>query len=528
MPGVGETTGSEGPEALPYRQVVGPLPTEEHDMAGWKAAWEREQGRGWTTSTRAHATMAAIDGAGQGNSFRKQMLALRDAMAPAADDRSEAITVVRHEGEVGYTKEASRILEGVVVSMMPPSPLAEYVVLAPPYISHGGFRPPHQLLTACRFFRVKAGFFVGWHEVEFPSCPVPIRTAHYPRVTPWWPSVEVPYGAMVEMPPVLTYLKGALLANHAWAWNVFRSEWAVLSGAYLVEEYRMAGRLWLFPRALRQWIVRVGLEKVCTTARGVDPVAVGELGALLALLDQLPGSKAFETHLKAMDPHRRDRSSWVRVRVEREEMSSTAYVDEDLAPFPLRYSRDVVEARELVGGTDLAHLLAPPAPSSTAAFGHPSRSTPSGPPMASRLLVSSPLGHRDVPDELLAVLDGLIPDRVAYGLTPLLGASGVVPDPLRVGPLVAGLLHVLADVGAEVGKWAARQEALPTDALQELLDVVGQPSLREALRREVGLAEAMAQRVYARQSASAARVRPRDDDEEEGPPGRNVRPWGRR
>lgn len=79
-----------------------------------------------------------------------------------------------------------------------------------------------------------------------------IRAAHYPRVTPWWAGVEVPYGAMVEMPPALTYLKDKMLANNSWAWNVFRSEWAVICGAYLVDENCSEGRLWLYPRPLRQ------------------------------------------------------------------------------------------------------------------------------------------------------------------------------------------------------------------------------------------------------------------------------------
>lgn len=133
---------AEGQEAVPCESAVGALPADEHDMAGWAQAWERERGRGWTSSTLAHRTMVAIDGGSRGNSFRKQMVAMKDAYVPGADDRSEAITVVRHEAELGYTKAARSMLATVVMAQMPPCPLAEYVVMATPFIGRPGFRPP--------------------------------------------------------------------------------------------------------------------------------------------------------------------------------------------------------------------------------------------------------------------------------------------------------------------------------------------------------------------------------------------------
>lgn len=293
--------------ALPYQQVVGPLPLLEADTEAWAAAWQRERARGWTVHTRAHMTMAAIDGASQGNSFRKQMMALPDALVPAADDRCHGLTVVRHEGEVGYAKEAHRLCAL--------APLSSYVVMPPPYVGRRGFKPPHPLVTTSRYQRARKEHphLVGWHEVEFPACPGAIRSAHYPRLPPWWPAVEVPFGAMVELPPSAAYLKEMLLANKPWAWNVLRSEWAVMCGAYLVDEYRQDGKLWLFPRALRQWIVRVGLKTACMGVGGPNEKAARELEALLALLDQLSWSTAFTEHLRLLDPSRRDRSSWVRV-----------------------------------------------------------------------------------------------------------------------------------------------------------------------------------------------------------------------
>eukprot|EP00170_Pyropia_yezoensis_P004294 contig_17580_g4306 len=68
--------------------------------------------------------MLAIDGSSHGNSFRKQMMAMKDAYVPVADDRSKAITVVRHEVELGYTKAAKSMMATVVMAQMPLSPLA--------------------------------------------------------------------------------------------------------------------------------------------------------------------------------------------------------------------------------------------------------------------------------------------------------------------------------------------------------------------------------------------------------------------
>ncbi|KAK1859787.1 hypothetical protein I4F81_002381 [Pyropia yezoensis] len=125
---------AEGQEAVPYESSVGALPGDENDMAGWAQAWERERGRKWTTSTLAHRSMLAIDGCSHGNSFRKQMMAMKDAYVPGAEDRSEAIKVVRHEAELGYTKAAKSMLATVVMAQMPPSPLAD----RQPQLDHSG------------------------------------------------------------------------------------------------------------------------------------------------------------------------------------------------------------------------------------------------------------------------------------------------------------------------------------------------------------------------------------------------------
>lgn len=133
----------------------------EHDMAGWLLAWRRQQDRGWTVDTSAHATLRAIHDGSPGNSFRKQMMALSDALLPAIEDRAASITVVRHEDEVGYTKKALSTLAAVVFANMEPSPLACFVMMEPPFLARRGYRPPHRLLTSAHYFRSKAsGFFV--------------------------------------------------------------------------------------------------------------------------------------------------------------------------------------------------------------------------------------------------------------------------------------------------------------------------------------------------------------------------------
>lgn len=135
---------------------------------------------------------------------------------------------------------------------------------------------------------------------------------------------------------------------------------------------------------------------------------------------------------------------------------------------------------------------------------------------APRLVLASTLAHRDVPDDAWAPLDAPVSDEAAQSFAIFLGGGPSSSlGRLRVGPFVAGLLHVLAEVGADVTKWASRQDGLPVAEVQALLDIVGQPTLRASVWREVGLAEDAARRAHARrQSALASRVRPRQDDAE--------------
>ena len=185
-----------------------------------------------------------------GNAFLKQMRLLPDALVPEADDLSEAITVVRRPSEVGYMRTYGQRRVQMTGSSYT-APAWELVVMSPPYLGVPLAFPPHTSITASRNLRTAScPFLVGWHKAELTSCLQPRRAQYYARVPPWWSSVEVPYGAMVELPPVQAYTSGALFDRDYFAFKVLRSEWAVLAGAYLFDSIRTRGIMWLFPKAL--------------------------------------------------------------------------------------------------------------------------------------------------------------------------------------------------------------------------------------------------------------------------------------
>ena len=154
--------------------------------------------------------------------------------------------------------------------------------------------------------------------------------------------MEVPYGAMVELPPVQAYMSGALLDRDDFAFKVLRREWVVLAGAYLVGSFRTRGIMWSYPKSLRSWILRVGLRAICHGPTGSDERAAEELGALLALLDKLPVGPTLTHRLGLVASERRDRSSWLSVIMTSDGSVLEAKVEEDLLPLHLPYSADVV------------------------------------------------------------------------------------------------------------------------------------------------------------------------------------------
>lgn len=189
----------EGLEAALYRSTIGDI-LEDNDVSSWAQMWEREVARGWTVQTKAHASVRAIHGGSLGNAFRKQLLTVPEDLIPAMDDRCSATTIVRHASEVGYSKEyRSRQCQPVAPNAE--APHAHFVVMPPPYLARPGPIVPYKTLTTCRYQPNNLpGYLVGWHQAEFPICPISIRAAHYVKVPLWWPTVEVPFGAMVELP----------------------------------------------------------------------------------------------------------------------------------------------------------------------------------------------------------------------------------------------------------------------------------------------------------------------------------------
>lgn len=82
-----------------YVDVFGTVP--ETCTPETREAWDREQARGWVTSTPMHATFRPIDGPMVESFFRSQMAMSPEMRVPMLADRAHSITVVRHGGGVG-------------------------------------------------------------------------------------------------------------------------------------------------------------------------------------------------------------------------------------------------------------------------------------------------------------------------------------------------------------------------------------------------------------------------------------------
>jgi len=267
-----------------YTTIFGEI-LDVSDVAGWAAAWTREEEREWTQHTRAHALFRDLDGGTPGNVFLKQMRLLPGALVPTADDPSTVIPVVRRPSDVGYVRAYGQRRTQMVGSSYT-APAWEFVVMSPPFLGLPLDYPTHTSITASSNHRTASfPFLVGWHMAALTSCPQPRRAQYYARVPSWCSSVEVPYGAMVELPPVQAYMSGAVLDLDYFAVKVPRTEWAVLAAAYVVDSFRTRGIMWLYPKSLRSWILRVGLQAICHSPTGPEERAAEELGAPLALLD---------------------------------------------------------------------------------------------------------------------------------------------------------------------------------------------------------------------------------------------------
>lgn len=299
-----------------YVDVVGMVP--ENYSSDAREAWTRELARGWVTSTSMHATFRAIVGPLTGNSFRKQMAKLPEARIPMRVDRANSVTVVRHAGEVGYEtryQEARATAERAGPSL-PVAPLAQYVLLAPPFLDHDGFRADTKDLETNRHHRDKMGFFVDYHQHEVPSCPVGVRALHYVWVPYLFKGVNTPFGAVVELPTVHCYFWDMLKANDLFTWNVFKSVWSVITGVSLLNEALFGARAWLHPRTLRTWFRRVTPDFTCHGHDGPVASAARELMAFLDLLDRVTPIVGLEARLLRERGTGRFRRTWVKVTFE--------------------------------------------------------------------------------------------------------------------------------------------------------------------------------------------------------------------
>ena len=236
------------------------------------------------------------------------------------------------------------------------------------------------------------------------------------------------------------------------------------------------------------------------------------LGALLELADQLPDTEAFRQHLRARSADRRDREGWAWAGLEMENNEACAKVAEDLRPFDLPYTTDILAARSYRnarGGWAAAVSTArsprypgggtePPASSAVtgAAGSSPAGPSSSAPPAApsvgnslgNRIVSFDPVEHRDIPDAAFDQLDHVPSDRVPQGLARVVACD---PGELRgytTGTLMAGLRHTVVSLGDSISQWARDNAGVPPQKVEELLQLVGRRNARAVLLRETSVA----------------------------------------
>jgi len=301
---------------------------------------------------------------------------------------------------------------------------------------------------------------------------------------------------MVPLPPAQACLEHLLTTGDPWAEVVLQSEWAVLAGVYLVEQFRVSRRMWLYPPRLLKWIREVGVDFICQGPDGDEFIASCQLTAMLTLSESLSRNQGFSERLARVDPVRRDRSSWVYVRVDRLEDAWVAQVDEDLAPWDLPYSTDVLDGRELQGVEPAADGAPPPDPAAPAgspvgiplggvvrSVGRPVRRgahaapRPVGPPRPSPSVMSIV----DVPGEALGTSTSPVGPTAGIALAHLLMVDTVSLEGVTSGILVSSLLSTIAFMSGDVAKWAAEHNMGGQPEMDTLLGRLG----RESVGREV-------------------------------------------
>ncbi|GAB0489799.1 hypothetical protein MMPV_001024 [Pyropia vietnamensis] len=429
-----ETAVVEGATAVSLARVLGPIPNFDN-VTAWEVIWGRERARGWTAQTRAHQLMVDVDATYPGNTLRKQLALCPRALAPSVRDRCTAQTFLRHASEIGYVSFFRTQAGSVEMANIPWGPQISFLIREGPFLGGPEELVSYSALASARHQRDRTGFFVPWHQAEFPSMPSTRRDRHYVRAPRWWGSVEVPYGALVELPPVVTYFRDRLIDGDAFSWPVFITEWTVATGAFLVEEYRRAQRLWLYPRRLAGWIRQFDSRHFCRGPDGLDEAAERELRALLDLLDLLNEEPGLSSRMVQLAGSSRERAG----------------VAEDLSPLEVPYTDDVQRHRSSAGSyrrqSEVRALEAAPPGSTYAGPSGPASASPTAPrlmpppPPRSRptpteepplVLVSNLAGH-DIPASLLASLSSPLSPSVSAGLIPFLGYGDVDEPAPRVG-----------------------------------------------------------------------------------------------
>jgi len=313
---------------------------------------------------------------------------------------------------------------------------------------------------------------------------------------------------MTELPWVHAYATDDLHAGRRTPWAIFRSEWALEAAVVLLETFRNRRVLWRYPPRLLDWIRALGPANICVGPGGPDAEATAILGALLDLADQLPDTEAFRQRLRARNTDRRDREGWVWDGLEMENHVACAKVAEDLRPFDLPDTADILAARsygDTRGGWAAAVSTArsprypgggsePPASSAvTGAAGSspagPSSSAPAtasseGNSLGNRIVSFDPVEYRDIPDAAFDQVDQVPSDRVPQGLARVVACD---PGELRgctTGTLMAGLCHTVVSLGDSVAQWARDNAGIPPQQVEELLQLVGRRNAHAVLLHE--------------------------------------------
>jgi len=499
-------------EEMRYTTVVGPLPILT-DVSAWASAWEREEALPDVEGTLAHVTFRCIDPARPANPFAKQIVAMLHALVPSLDDRASSITVVRRSREVEYRRLYLRFLDGAPADT-PLVPTFDYILTSPPLIDVADSEGPTtaQLMTARNHRGGLTVHLVGGHQAEYSSCATATRSRFCLPTPAWWSGVEVPYGFMAELPWVHAYATEDLHAGRRTPWAIFRSEWALEAAVVLLETFRNGRVLWRYPPRVLDWIRALGPASICVGPGGPDAEATATLGALLDLEDQLPDTEAFRQRLRARNTDRRDRDGWVWAGFEMQNHVACAKVAEDLRPFDLPYTADILTARSYGdtrggwaaavstarsprypgGGTDPPASSAVPGAAGSSPAG-PSLSAPATAPsvgnsLGNRIVSLDPVEHRDIPDAAFDQLDHVPSDRVPQGLARVVACD---PGELRgstTRTLMAGLCHTVVSLGDSVAQWARDNAGVPPQQVEELFQLVGRRNARAVLLRETSVA----------------------------------------